>query len=318
MHSEILLRLGTFAVAFVVMAGWELVTPWRARIRRRRRWRTNLLLAALDAALVRLALPMGAIGVAFVAGDRGWGILPRLPLPGWATLACAVVALDLAIYVQHVAFHAVPWLWRLHRVHHADEHLDVSTGVRFHPAEALLSLAWKALVIVALGASPEAVFLFELILNTSSLFNHGNVNLPRRVERWVRWLVVTPAMHRIHHSRLRIDADSNFGFNFTWWDRVFGTHRDEAVAGEELRFGVADLAGEPSSLRWVLRLPFVGEPPKHARASSSSAKLVPPDAALAVTEASLDDTTIQGAGRFRRDQRTAVPLRADHRPRRIS
>ncbi len=250
-------RLVAFVLAFVVMAGWELVAPWRAMARRAPRWRTNLGLAVLDAVAVRLVLPVGAVGVALFAAQRGWGLFPRLPLPAWVAGTLAVLILDLAIYAQHAVFHAVPWLWRFHRVHHADEHLDASTGVRFHPGEAILSLAWKAAVILALGASASAVFAFELLLNLSSLFNHGNVALPRRLEPLARWLLVTPAMHRIHHSTDRTDHDSNFGFSLPWWDRLFGTYRGEAVAGEQMHFGLTETAGEPTdSLPWALRRPF--------------------------------------------------------------
>lgn len=251
-------RLAAFLLAFVLMAAWELVGPWRAvTARRARRWTTHLLLAAVDATVVRLVLPIGAVGVAWVAAQHGWGLLPRLSLPAWGADVLAIIALDLAIYGQHVAFHAVPWLWRLHRVHHADEHLDASTGVRFHPGEALVSLGWKLLVIVILGPSPAAVLVFELVLNLSSLFNHGNVSLPRRLESPARWLIVTPAMHRVHHSCERPEHDSNFGFNLPWWDRLFGTYRAQAVAGDQIRFGLPDSTGEPTaSFVWALGFPF--------------------------------------------------------------
>lgn len=255
-------RLVAFLLAFLAMAAWELVAPWRsARAVRARRWPTHLVLALLDAAVVRVVLPMGAIGVAWTFAGRGWGLLGILSPPGWLAVPLAVIALDLAIYGQHVIFHKVPWLWRLHRVHHADEHLDSSTGVRFHPIEALLSLAWKALVIILLGAAPAAVFIFELVLNLSSLFNHGNVGLPNRLEPVARWVLVTPAMHRVHHSRARREQDSNFGFNLPWWDRWFGTYRAEAAAGDRIRFGVAEADGEPTdSLAWVLGFPFADRP----------------------------------------------------------
>lgn len=271
-------RLGAFALVFLIMAGWELVEPWRAgATRRSRRWPTNFALAAIDAVLVRLVLPVGAIGVAWLAAQRGWGLLPLLPIPGWAAALLAVLALDLAIYGQHVAFHAVPWLWRLHRVHHADEHMDASTGVRFHPVEALLSLGWKIVAIVLLGASPSAVFVFELLLNLSSLFNHGNVSLPRWLEPLARWLVVTPGMHRVHHSCERAEHDSNFGFNLPWWDRLFGTYRAEAEAGDQIRFGLAELWAQPTdSLPWALGAPFGRAPADFERAERANP---PPDLA---------------------------------------
>lgn len=256
--SEPLLRLCAFVCGFVLMAVWELVGPWRAvAVRRARRWTTHLALAALGALVVRVVLPAGAVGVAWVAERQGWGVLRLFPLPAWGANLVALLALDLAIYGQHALFHFVPWLWRFHRIHHADEHLDASTGVRFHPGEALMSVGWKAAVIVILGAAPTAVFVFEVVLNLSSLFNHGNVSLPRRLEPFARWLVVTPAMHRIHHSSARAEHDSNFGFSFPWWDRIFGTYRARAAAGEQIRFGLAELSGEPTvSLAWSLGAPF--------------------------------------------------------------
>lgn len=279
-------RLGAFALVFLIMAGWELVEPWRAgATRRSRRWPTNFALAAIDALLVRLVLPVGAIGVAWLTARHGWGLLPLLLIPGWVSGLLAVLALDLAIYGQHVAFHAVPWLWRLHRVHHADEHMDASTGVRFHPVEALLSLGWKVLAIVVLGASPAAVFAFELLLNLSSLFNHGNVSLPGWLEPLARWLVVTPGMHRVHHSCERVEHDSNFGFNLPWWDRLFGTYRAEAAAGDQMRFGLAELSAQPTdSLPWALGVPFGRAPAEFERASSAPG-LAPPAGAGAVERA---------------------------------
>ena len=273
-------RLVAFFVAFLVIAGWEFLAPWRAaRSRRSRRWPTHLALAALDAAVVRLALPMGAVGLASACAAWHVGLLRVLSVPPWVGFTAALVGLDLAIYAQHVVFHKLPWLWRLHRVHHADEHLDASTGVRFHPAEALLSLAWKGVVIAALGAPLAAVFAFELLLNLSSLFNHGNVALPRWLEPNARWLLVTPAMHRVHHSQARAEQDSNFGFNLAWWDRIFGTYRAEAAAGTQMRFGLAEAAGEATdSLPWALGFPFTAsarpssrsQPPQSSASDASS------------------------------------------------
>lgn len=173
------------------------------------------------------------MGFALFAEVRGLGILNVVSWPRWFEVSLAVAVLDLAIYLQHRLFHHLPLLWRLHRVHHADLDVDVSTGARFHPVEILLSLAIKFLVIVALGASPLAVLLFEIGLNASSMFNHSNVSLPSAVERLLRCLVVTPDMHRVHHSIVRHETDSNFGFNFPWWDRLFGTYRPQPEAGHE-------------------------------------------------------------------------------------
>src|SRR5262245_28942380 len=184
-------RIAAFAGVFTLMAVWELLAPRRRlSIGRRRRWPGNLGIAALDTLLVRLVLPAAAVGVALLGAERGWGVLPALGLSGWLAVVLAMVALDLAIYLQHVLFHAAPVLWRLHRVHHADLDVDVTTGSRFHPLEILLSLAWKLAIVVVLGAPAAAVLGFEVLLNATAMFSHGNVRIPEHVDRWLRWLVV--------------------------------------------------------------------------------------------------------------------------------
>jgi sterol desaturase/sphingolipid hydroxylase (fatty acid hydroxylase superfamily) len=226
------IRLGAFAAVFATMALWELMAPRRRQaIGRLRRWPGNLGVVVIDTLLVRLFFPTAAVGVALVAQVGGWGLLPALDAPSWLAIIIAVIALDLAIYLQHVLFHAVPVLWRLHRMHHADLEIDVTTGARFHPIEILLSMAIKLGVVAALGAPAVAVLIFEVLLNASSMFNHGNVRLPRRLDRVLRWLVVTPDMHRVHHSILPRETNSNFGFNLAWWDRLFGTYRAQPQAG---------------------------------------------------------------------------------------
>ena len=208
------IRLGAFAGVFAAMALWELVAPRRRQaVGRLRRWPGNLGVVVLDTLLVRLIFPTAAVGVALVAEARGWGLLPALDAPSWLAIIIAVIALDLAIYLQHVLFHAVPVLWRLHRMHHADLDIDVTTGARFHPIEILLSMGIKLGVVAALGAPAVAVLIFEVLLNATSMFNHGNVRLPQRLDRVLRWLVVTPDMHRVHHSILPHETNSNFGFN---------------------------------------------------------------------------------------------------------
>src|SRR5262245_6370141 len=217
---------------FALMALWELWAPRRHQaIGRLRRWPSNLGIVVLDTLLVRLAFPTAVVGVALLGESRGWGLLPALDVPPWLALAGAVIALDLAIYLQHVLFHAVPALWRLHRMHHADLEVDVTTGVRFHPLEILLSMVIKLGVVAALGAPPVAVLAFEVLLNATSMFNHANVRLPERLDRVLRWLVVTPDMHRVHHSIAPRETNSNFGFNLPWWDRMFGTYRPAPAAG---------------------------------------------------------------------------------------
>jgi sterol desaturase/sphingolipid hydroxylase (fatty acid hydroxylase superfamily) len=230
--SEAAARFAVFALVLAVMAVWEVVAPRRRRdIPRLLRWSNNLALVAVDAAVVRLAFPVAAVGVAILAEERGWGLLNILGWPAWVAVPLAVLALDLAIYLQHVMFHAVPALWRLHRMHHADLEFDVTTGLRFHPVEILLSMGLKIGLVAALGPPAVAVLIFEVLLNASSMFNHSNIWLPARVDAVLRLFIVTPDMHRVHHSILPVETNSNFGFNVPWWDRLLGTYRAQPRAG---------------------------------------------------------------------------------------
>ena len=232
--NEPLIRLCVFAGIFAAMAAWEVLAPRRERkLARGTRWPSNIGIVVLDTVLVRLVLPTTAVGLALVAEARGWGLMHALGLPLWASVPLAIVALDLAIYLQHVLFHAVPALWRLHRVHHADLEIDVTTGARFHPIEILLSMGIKLGVVAALGTPAVAVLIFEVLLNATSMFNHSNVRMPLRLDRGLRWIVVTPDMHRVHHSIAARETNSNFGFNLPWWDRLFGTYRGQPAAGHE-------------------------------------------------------------------------------------
>jgi sterol desaturase/sphingolipid hydroxylase (fatty acid hydroxylase superfamily) len=227
------IRIGAAAAVFAAMALWEWLAPRRRLATGRlRRWPGNLGIWAIDSVAIRLLGPLTVVGAALFAADKGWGLFVLLGLPYWAALVVGVIALDLVIYAQHVIFHHVPWLWRLHRMHHADLDIDVTTGVRFHPLEILLSVAIKMAAVVMLGVPAEGVVIFEVLLNATSLFNHSNVALPSWLERVVRCIVVTPQMHQVHHSIAREETDSNFGFNLTWWDRLFGTYRSEPKAGE--------------------------------------------------------------------------------------
>src|SRR2546421_6156618 len=227
-----LLRLATFLAVFAAVAVWELAAPRRKpAFERGARWPHNLGLLALDAIVLRLAAPGAAVAVAMTAQAAGWGLLNATALPVWLAVVLGLVLLDLAIYFQHVMFHAVPALWRLHRVHHADLDFDVTTGARFHPIEILISTAVKCAAIAALGAPVISVFVFEILLNATAMFNHANASLPQRLERWLRWLVVTPDMHRVHHSVRYEESSSNFGFNLPWWDRLFGTYRAQPRLG---------------------------------------------------------------------------------------
>lgn len=231
---EPVIRLGAFAGVLALLVAAEAFAPRRrAVVGRWRRWPGNLGLVALDTLIVRLLFPVAAVGVALLGEARGWGLLRAADLPAWAEIAIAVVLLDLVVYAQHVLFHAVPALWRVHRVHHADVEFDVTTGLRFHPVEILLSMAIKVAAVAALGAPAVAVLIFEVLLNASAMWSHANIRLPGRVDRIVRRLLVTPDMHRTHHSVIARETHSNFGFNLALWDRWFGTYRSQPEAGHE-------------------------------------------------------------------------------------
>ena len=245
------IRLGAFVAAFALLAAGEALLPRRARaVGRRGRWPTNLALVVLNTLVVRLALPVTAVGMAVVAEQRGWGLLHAVgAIPAALAVVIAVLLLDLAIYMQHVLFHAVPSLWRVHRVHHADLDVDVTTGIRFHPVEIALSMGLKLASISALGAFPLAVLLFETLLNAGSLFNHANLRLPTGCDRVVRFLIVTPDMHRVHHSAWGVEANTNFGFTFPWWDRLCGTYRAQPSAGHQAMTVGLTCFRDPESLR---------------------------------------------------------------------
>lgn len=231
-EQEPALRFAAFFGVFALVALWEATAPRRAqRFTRRQRWPHNLGLLAFDVLAARLLAPAAAIAVAIAGETQGWGLLNAVALPAWARVLAAVVVLDLAIYFQHVLFHAVPALWRLHRVHHSDPEFDVTTGTRFHPIEIVLSIGIKCAAILALGAPALAVLIFEVLLNAVAMFNHANGRLPVALDGWLRWIVVTPDMHRVHHSVVQRETDSNFGFNLPWWDRLFGTYRAQPAAG---------------------------------------------------------------------------------------
>ncbi len=228
------IRLTAFGGVFFIMAVWEFIVPRRKQaIGRGWRWPNNLGIVIVNTLSVRMLLPMTAVGLALLAEMRGFGLFNVISASFWVGVVASVVILDLAIYLQHVLFHAVPALWRLHRMHHADLEFDVSTGLRFHPLEILLSMLIKFAVVAALGAPALAVLIFEVLLNATSMFNHGNVRIPLGIDRVLRWLVVTPDMHRVHHSILARETNSNFGFNLPWWDRLFGTYRAQPAAGHE-------------------------------------------------------------------------------------
>jgi sterol desaturase/sphingolipid hydroxylase (fatty acid hydroxylase superfamily) len=234
MPYEPLLRGGAFAGILLVMAAWEIIAPRRDQSQQRwRRWPGNLGIVVLNTVLLRVMFPLGAVGVAALAQQRGIGLFNAAHAWPWLSITVSMLLLDLAIYAQHVVFHRVPWLWRLHRMHHADTALDVTSGARFHPIEILLSMAFKVAIVLAFGVPPLAVLLFEVVLNATAMFNHANVRLPIPMDRLLRCLVVTPDMHRVHHSVIAAETDSNFGFNLSCWDRLFGTYRAQPEAGHQ-------------------------------------------------------------------------------------
>jgi len=247
---EPLLRIGFFVGVFAAMALLEALFPWRRPpFSRAARWPHNVALLAVDVLVLRILAPGAAIAVAVLGEARGWGLLNVATPPAWIGVPLAVAFLDLVIYFQHVAFHAVPGLWRLHRVHHTDLHLDVTTGTRFHPFEILISTGIKCAAVAAIGAPAIAVLAFEVLLNATSMFNHANVRTPDAVERALRWILVTPGMHRVHHSDEFNDTSSNFGFSLPWWDRLLGTYRAAPAGGyESMTIGV-DAFRSPSDLR---------------------------------------------------------------------
>lgn len=261
--TEPLWRLAAFLSVFAAMAVLEL---WHPRLERpelqkalkARRWLTNLSILVLSSLSLRLIFPVAATGAALWAGARGYGLLPALSIPPLVAGVIAFVVLDFAIWLEHVAFHKVPLFWRMHRVHHADPGVDLTTALRFHPLEIIVSMAWKIAIIVALGAPAVAVLLFEIVLNAAAMFNHANLRLPPRLDRALRPLIVTPDMHRIHHSTERSETDSNYGFNLAIWDRLFSTYTDRPRRGDEaIETGLTDYGrSAPTRLLWSLLLPF--------------------------------------------------------------
>jgi len=238
--AEPAIRLAAFLGVLVAMVLWEVAAPRRRReIPRVIRWTNNLALVALDTAILRLTFSIIAVGIAVMAQERSWGLFNNIDVPVWLAIVVSMLLLDLAIYLQHVMFHAVPGLWRLHRMHHADLDFDATTGLRFHPVEVLISMGIKLAVVAALGPPAVAVLLFEVILNATALFNHANIDLPRPVDRILRLIVVTPDMHRVHHSIDPRETNSNYGFNLPWWDRLLGTYVAQPAKGHEgMKIGI--------------------------------------------------------------------------------
>ncbi len=263
LQHEATLRLGVFFGILLVMALWEVLAPRRALVvSKPRRWFSNLGIVSLNSLLLRLLLPMTAVAFAVYARQQSWGVFNHFAVPGWLAFVGSVVLLDMAIYLQHVMVHAVPTLWRLHRVHHADRDFDVTTGARFHPLEIILSMGIKLSVISLLGPPAVAVVVFEVLLNAMSMFNHSNVRMPGWLDRTLRTLLVTPDMHRVHHSIEDHETNSNFGFNLSLWDRVFGTYKDQPDAGHtNMIIGIRDFTAPKlvCDLPGMLIIPFRGK-----------------------------------------------------------
>lgn len=274
--DENVARIGCFAAVLIGMAVWELLAPRRRlSVRKGPRWLCHLMLVSLNTLALRLLMPLSLVAAAGRIGDRGWGALQGVDWPAWIEVPVAIALFDLLIYGQHVLFHRVPLFWWVHRVHHADLDYDVTTGIRFHTVEIVMSGIVKLAALVLLGASPLAVLLFEIQLNATSLFNHSNVRLPPGLDRLLRLVVVTPDMHRVHHSVIRQETDSNFGFSLPWWDYLFGTYRDQPEAGhEEMLIGLPEFRDERQTERLggLLWLPMA----RGGGSGSSSVDAFPP------------------------------------------
>ena len=266
MSSEAVIRLGFFAGIFTLIAIWEFSSPRRAlTTSKRNRWISNLALTFISPLLVRLLFPIVATSMALAAGQHGWGLLNNVDLPYGLDLVIGIAVLDLVIYLQHVMFHAVPILWRLHMVHHADLDYDLTTGLRFHPVEILLSMVIKLSAVAALGPPVAAVLIFEILLNGMAMFTHGNIKISLRLDRLLRYFVVTPDMHRVHHSVIIRETNSNYGFNLSWWDRLFGTYCAQPAKGHEgMTIGLSQFRhSRRLTLPRLLVLPFIGDPGRY-------------------------------------------------------
>ncbi len=262
-ENENTIRPGFFVGTLSVMVLWEIVAPKRAlTVSKALRWTNNIGLVFFNSFIVRLIFPAAAVGVAIFAADHGWGLLNYYSIPFTLSVVLSIIAMDFIIYLQHVLVHAVPVLWRLHRVHHADLDYDVTTGARFHTLEIILSMLIKFATIVVLGPPVVAVIIFEVVLNAMAMFNHGNVGLPKGLDKLLRWFIVTPDMHRVHHSIEDDETNSNFGFNLSWWDRLFGTYRDQPRGGHQaMKIGIHKFT-DVKQTNWItgmLAIPFMGK-----------------------------------------------------------
>lgn len=261
--SEAFIRLAAFFSIFTLMAAYEL---WSPRLERpemigalkSKRWVTNISIVVLSSACLRIIFPLAAVGTAAWAAQNNFGLFHLMNIPIWLAALIAFIVLDFAVWLEHVASHKFSLLWRIHRMHHADQGFDLTTALRFHPLEIVLSMFWKAGVIILLGAPVGGVLIFEIVLNGMAMFNHANARLPDKIDRILRQMLVTPDMHRVHHSVVRAETDSNYGFNFSFWDRIFSTYTDQPKAGHDhMIIGLEDYQDHKNvNLIWALLLPF--------------------------------------------------------------
>lgn len=265
--SEAFVRVAAFVVIFSAMAAYELWSPRLERAEmagalKTRRWLTNISMVVVSSILLRILFPAAAVGAAVWAETNGWGLFRSVGLAPFLAGVISFVLLDFAVWLEHVASHKIPVLWRIHRMHHADTGFDLTTGLRFHPFEIVLSMVWKAAIVVALGAPVLSVLIFEIVLNGTSMFNHSNARLPLRLDRWLRPVIVTPDMHRVHHSIDMRETDSNYGFNFAFWDRLLGTYKAQPKLGHDgMEIGLKQYRGDaPAGFLWALALPFRSNP----------------------------------------------------------
>ena len=261
--NEKVIRMSFFFGMLVLIGLWELAAPKRAlTISKSVRWINNLGLVFFNSFLLRVLFPAAAVGVVIFANEQGWGLFNYVEVPFWFEVVASIIIMDFVIYIQHVMVHAIPVLWRLHRLHHADLDYDVTTGARFHPIEIILSMLIKFATILLLGPAVIAVIIFEVMLNATAMFNHGNISLPKTLDKYLRLILVTPDMHRVHHSIEDDEANSNFGFSLPWWDRLFGTYRDQPRAGHQAMTIGINKYRDPKQVSWLpgmLMLPFVGK-----------------------------------------------------------
>ena len=252
-------RLGAFALILLLMLLWEASNPRRTPLLGWNRRLNNLALVSLDVILVRLLVPIATATMAEISTTRGWGLFNIVDAGFWPAFFLSLLLMDLLIYGQHVVMHQIPLLWRIHRLHHTDLEFDVTTALRFHPFEIILSIFLKLLFITLLGVPVVAVIIFEIILNTAAMFNHSNIQIPLRIDRILRYFIVTPDMHRVHHSVKKVETNSNYGFNIPWWDYIFRTYRPQPAAGHiKMKIGLNEFRGNKVVfLHWLLLQPFV-------------------------------------------------------------